>query len=71
MPVIHEGIYKPNVFGGVTTTTLCGRVSNACDDGMNVGDAVTCKFCLRILKTPNHYNAKWIGWHPALNSEGA
>lgn len=48
-PVTHKQIYRPSPFGGIVNTTLCGRVSHADDDGMNVGDQVTCKLCLRRI----------------------
>jgi hypothetical protein len=34
------------------TGSLCGRLNNACSDGMNVTDKrskVTCAFCLKLL----------------------
>lgn len=49
--VLHKQLYRKNGFGGVTNTTLCGRVRGDQTD-MNVADAddeVTCKFCLRRL----------------------
>lgn len=50
--VIHQSITRSNRFGGMTTRSLCGRTNNACDDGMNIGDAkdVTCKFCLKLMR---------------------
>ena len=33
--------------------TLCGRTNRQCTDGMNIADsdaAVTCKFCLSIMR---------------------
>jgi hypothetical protein len=49
--VTHQHIWKPGMFGGVTTGTLCGikstiRANNA---DLNVGDNVTCKVCQKIL----------------------
>ena len=46
--VVHGQIYRSGPFGGTVNTTLCGRMRSL-TDGMNVGDEVTCKFCLRIL----------------------
>jgi len=46
-------VINPNRFGGISTTTLCGRANAACMDGMNSTDKqeeVTCSFCLRIIK---------------------
>lgn len=48
--VTHQSIVKPNVFGGRTTTTLCGRMDNHLTDGWNVGGEVTCKHCLNASK---------------------
>jgi hypothetical protein len=52
--ISHKQIYKKGVFGGITNTTLCGRVNNFesdKNDGMNVDDDFNCKFCLRIAST--------------------
>jgi len=63
--VTHQHIWKPAFIpGGVVTATLCGRKSaimeNACD--LNVGDAVTCKFCLAILNSDRQtYNKRFVG----------
>jgi len=48
--VIHRFIVRPGPFGGILTTTLCGRMNRACNDGINSGDGaqVTCKFCIKI-----------------------
>lgn len=38
--------------GATRTSTLCGRLSNQCDDGINSTDlpaTVTCRVCLRKL----------------------
>jgi hypothetical protein len=54
MKIIHKQIYKENVFGGITNTTLCGRVDNSNNEknnGMNIGDDFNCKLCLKISKT--------------------
>jgi hypothetical protein len=54
---VHMAKVIKNVWGiegAMKTTSLCGRLNNACRDGMNVTDAtsqVTCKFCLALLKT--------------------
>jgi hypothetical protein len=64
--VVHRQIYKPSAFGGVTNTTLCGRVSNASDD-LNVegrSEDVTCKFCLGILDKGVHVRLRWLDWKP-------
>lgn len=61
-PVTHQGIMKPNAFGGVTTTTLCGRMSGATADPINSGEDVTCKLCRKILDTPNDGRTRWVGW---------
>ena len=59
----HQHIYKPGSFGGVVNTTLCGRVDNSTDD-RNVSDAVTCKFCRRMIEANVSPRLKWIGWKP-------
>lgn len=49
--VKHKQVYRPNAFGGVTNTTLCGRVRQG--NEMNMADSdeqVTCKFCLRRME---------------------
>jgi len=51
--VIHKQVYRA-VIGGTVNTTLCGRMQIQ-PDGMNVGAAVTCKLCLRILADPGHW----------------
>jgi hypothetical protein len=64
--VVHRQIYKPSAFGGVTNTTLCGRVSNASDD-LNVegrSKDVTCKFCPGILDKGVHVRLRWLDWTP-------
>jgi len=51
--VQHKDRQYKNRFGGMTYTTLCGRMNAACNDGMNVAntdDEVTCKFCLRRME---------------------
>lgn len=49
--VTHQSVWIPGMFGGVTPTTLCGRMSeiSAAAADMNVGDDVTCKNCLSII----------------------
>ena len=63
--VAHQQIYKPGMFGGVVNTTLCGAVDNknwGTNDGMNVGNNVTCKNCMKILSGERPaYNLKWVG----------
>lgn len=52
---IHKAISGPGSFGGTLTTTLCGRMNNASQDGMNSSaesNQVTCGFCLKKLR-PN------------------
>jgi len=64
MAVSHKQIFKPGAFGGVSNTTLCGRVDNSGDD-MNVDDKVTCKICRDILSGVRlSARTKWIGWTP-------
>lgn len=46
----HEPIFKHGPANSVISTTLCGRMSLQ-DDGMNVAAKVTCKLCLKKLKT--------------------
>ena len=53
--VTHKQIYKAGLHGGTVNTTLCGRVSDALPDGMNVGENVTCKLCLAIIADPKHW----------------
>lgn len=49
--VLHQHIWSPNSFGGVTNTTLCRRVRNGGDYNIaENGEAVTCKFCIAMLK---------------------
>jgi len=63
--VSHQQVFIPNAFGGVTNTTICGRVDNSKDD-LNVEAAeVTCKFCLRIIAEGRSPRLKHIGWSPA------
>lgn len=65
--VLHRSIFKPNRFGGVSTTTLCGRVDGSGQD-YNVADSddeVTCFYCRRILD--GHVasiRTKWLNWQP-------
>lgn len=50
--VQHKDKQRRNAFGGMTFTTLCGRMNAASADGMNIADTdeqVTCKFCLRLM----------------------
>ena len=53
--VIHKQVYRKGPFGGTVNTTLCGRVSQADPDGMNVEGEITCKFCLKIIADPTHW----------------
>ncbi|GKS92759.1 hypothetical protein [Acidovorax sp. SUPP2539] len=50
----HKVFHRPNPWGGYSTKTLCGRSSIESENGMNASgtDAdVTCKFCLREMKS--------------------
>lgn len=58
--ITHKQVYINGPFGGEVNTTLCGRVSEADPDGMNVGRKVTCKLCLAIQANPNHWRHKQI-----------
>jgi hypothetical protein len=50
MKVIHKQIYKRGMFGGVSNTTLCGRVRNGGDYNVaEPGEQVTCLFCLKLI----------------------
>lgn len=52
--VTHLQLYKKNVFGGVTNTTLCRRVRNGADyNNTTVEAEVTCSFCLKQLEYRN------------------
>jgi len=54
MKITHCQIYKKGVFGGLTNTTLCGRVNdyeNEKNDGMNVANDFNCKLCIKASKT--------------------
>lgn len=47
---VHKCRMRPNRYGGFNTGTVCGRMSDQCEDGINSTedwDKVTCKFCLR------------------------
>lgn len=59
----HQHIYKPGMFGGVSSTTLCARVDNSTND-RNVDDNVTCKFCRKIIAAGVSPRLKWIDWKP-------
>ena len=65
MSVLHRHIWKP-AFGGVCSTTLCGRVDNSGDHNVaDSDDEVTCKFCRRLLDTDaKNYNSKWLNYTP-------
>lgn len=57
---LHQGLQRANRFGGVTFTTLCGRMNAACPDGMNIADkpeSVTCAFCRRDRRFVLHSTA--------------
>lgn len=46
--VTHKQIYQNSAFGGISNTTLCGRVNNTDfdkNDGMNVEEEFNCHFC--------------------------
>lgn len=50
---VHLAKITPNRFGGTNTTSMCGRLNKASNDGMNITDVhedVTCKFCLGWLR---------------------
>lgn len=59
-PVKHKQIYRHGPFGGTLNRTLCGRVSNASDDGMNIAengdDGVTCKLCRKLMARASFSN---------------
>ena len=50
---VHKARHSVNAFTGARrTTSLCGRLNNACDDGMNITEIdaeVTCGFCVKKL----------------------
>jgi hypothetical protein len=59
--VTHQQIWKPAFIpGGVVTATLCGRKSGIREDAadLNVGENVSCKFCLAILRSDRPTYAK-------------
>lgn len=64
--IVHRQIYKSHPSMTINTT-MCGRVSNAADDLNVAGDVqeVTCKFCLKALANPKHYNQRWLNHEPA------
>lgn len=53
--VLHHSIIR-KIEHGRLTTTLCGRMNNFLNDGINVAieknEKVTCKHCLNAEKTP-------------------
>ncbi len=52
--VSHKQIYQRSALGGVSNTTLCGRVNNWENEkngGSNVEEKFTCKFCLKVAET--------------------
>jgi hypothetical protein len=60
----HQHIWKPGMFGGVMTATLCGIKSTIRADAadLNVGDDVTCKVCLAIIRGERaSYGKQFIG----------
>ena len=57
---IHKQVYRETGFGGVSNETLCGRVSDSDPDGMNVGEKVTCKLCIKIMNDSKHWKNKNI-----------
>jgi hypothetical protein len=63
--VTHQHIWKPSwIPGGVTGATLCGRKSGIRESeaDLNVGENVTCKLCLAILKSDRpHYAKRFLG----------
>ncbi len=55
--VTHKQVYRKGAFGSVNTT-LCGRIAEKLfeeNDGMNIGDEITCKLCLKIQADPKHW----------------
>lgn len=62
--VTHQHIWKPAIFGGVMTATLCGIKSTIRADAadLNVGDDVTCKVCQAILRGERTaYGKRFVG----------
>ena len=62
MQVIHKQIYTRGIFGGISNTTLCGRLSHAQNDyntTNNIKD-ITCKLCLAIHYNPKHWRHKQV-----------
>ncbi len=62
--VTHQHIWKPGLFGGVMTATLCGIKSTIRADAadLNVGDDVTCKVCQAIIRGERTaYGKRFIG----------
>lgn len=52
--ITHKQIYQKGIFGGITNTTLCGRVNNWQNEknkGMNIKEKFNCKLCLKIANT--------------------
>ncbi len=52
--VTHKQIYQDNAFGGITNSTLCGRVNNHESDkneGANVSEGFNCYFCKQIANS--------------------
>lgn len=57
---LHKSVTRNDRFGGITTTTLCGRMNKACDDRMNIADddvGVTCRFCLQSIQISRRLRA--------------
>lgn len=63
--VHHQQVYMPNSFGGITNTTICGRVDNSKADYNVCGPEVTCKFCQRIIAEGRSPRLKYISSQPA------
>lgn len=54
--IVHLSITRPSAFGGIKTTSLCGRLRTT-GDGMNLTAdraEVNCKFCLKKLLARPH-----------------
>lgn len=52
---LHQALRFKNRFGGMTFTTLCGRMNAASPDGMNIAATpaeVTCLFCRKDRRFP-------------------
>jgi hypothetical protein len=55
--VTRKQVYRKGVFGTVNAT-LCGRIAESLlkeNDGMNIGDEITCKLRLKIQADPKRW----------------